>query len=660
MAEFEYIPQNSGNNTSEQEEQELKLADIWAMIWGNRWWYVISVGICLFVALFYLYKTPKTYSRSEKIILDDFSQQRTMSDLTQFTGSSAIRLSSSTVYNEIEAFTSPDLMQQVVERLHFETRYVEDRFLRKRELYTSTPFELVLAGDNPVSGFDFVVSKKGDEFKLTDFVINGNEVKGKDIVGAFSDTLDTPVGRILLVPTSRIDRFGNDIEVSWRNARSRAKGFCANLTANLSNKQSTVIGLSQTDLFASRAELILSTLLDIYNENWLANKNKSATNTSVFIDERLAVIEKELGGIEGNIKNFRQTYNLPDAGAVTSTYISESSQYATRSFEINNQLEVAKYIRDYLNDPSHSRSLIPANVGIQNTNVNSQIDEYNDMLMRRDRLLTNTTESNPIIVDLNNSLDQLKSTIIRSIDNLISTLQLQLSQAEGQEQTVRNRLSATSGQQLDLQSIERQQKVKEELYVFLLQKREENQLQTLVNVENTRLIMAPTGSTSPVAPRRMAILLAALLLGLAIPFAVFYLMRVLDTTVKNRSDVQRLSVPFLAEIPQLGVKGNIFQRTRIDRFDNNYCNILVQSGKRDAANEAFRVLRTNLDIMVGHESGCHVIMVTSFNPNAGKTFNILNMAASMALKGSRTLIMDLDLRKATLSKALDKNHRGVA
>ena len=130
MAEFEYIPQNSGNNTSEQEEQELKLADIWAMIWGNRWWYVISVGICLFVALFYLYKTPKTYSRSEKIILDDFSQQRTMSDLTQFTGSSAIRLSSSTVYNEIEAFTSPDLMQQVVERLHFETRYIEDRFLR--------------------------------------------------------------------------------------------------------------------------------------------------------------------------------------------------------------------------------------------------------------------------------------------------------------------------------------------------------------------------------------------------------------------------------------------------------------------------------------------------------------------------------------------------
>ena len=129
MAEFEYVQHNS-DNTVEQEEQEIKLADIWAMIWGNRWWYVISVGFCLFIALFYIYKTPSTWSRSEKIILDEASQQRTMNDLTQFTGSTGIRLSSATVYNEIEAFTSPDLMQQVVERLRFETK-------QKRHLLTT-------------------------------------------------------------------------------------------------------------------------------------------------------------------------------------------------------------------------------------------------------------------------------------------------------------------------------------------------------------------------------------------------------------------------------------------------------------------------------------------------------------------------------------------
>ena len=172
--------------------------------------------------------------------------------------------------------------------------------------------------------------------------------------------------------------------------------------------------------------------------------------------------------------------------------------------------------------------------------------------------------------------------------------------------------------------------------------------------------MAPTGNNTPIAPGRMKVLLAAILLGLAIPFAIFYIRRLMDTSVKNRGDVQNLSVPFLAEIPQLGVEGNVFQRARINRFDNKYCDILVESGKRDTINEAFRVLRTNLDLMLGHGAGCKVIMITSFNPNAGKTFSILNMAASMALKGAKTLILDLDLRKATLSKALGKNNRGVA
>ena len=180
MTEYENNAQNNAN-TLEPEEQVLKLADIWSMIWGNRWWYVISVGFCFFIAILYFLKTPSTYSRSEKIILDDFSQQRTMSDLTQFTGSSAIRLSSSAVYNEIEAFTSPDLMKQVVERLGLETSYIEDRFMRKRELYTYLPFEVVLAGNNSASSFDFIVQKKGDGFKLTDFVIGKSEIKEKAV-----------------------------------------------------------------------------------------------------------------------------------------------------------------------------------------------------------------------------------------------------------------------------------------------------------------------------------------------------------------------------------------------------------------------------------------------------------------------------------------------
>ena len=305
MAEYDNNAKNSVNS-ADFEEQGLQLADIWEMIWNNRWWYVISVAICLFAALIYLYKTPKTFSRSEKVILDERTEQSTIRNLTQFSGGYAAGFSSATVYNEMEAFASPDLMERVVERLGFETKYIEDQFMRKRELYTNAPFQLVLTGDNTASSFDFIAHKQKDGFKLTDFVVGGVEIGGESITGAFGDTLDTPVGNMVLVATKYANKFDKDIEVSWRNAKTRAKSYCGNLSVGLSNKQSSVISLTQKDYFPARAERILSTLLDIYNENWLEGKNKSATNTAEFIDERLAIIEKELGGIEGEIKSFRQ------------------------------------------------------------------------------------------------------------------------------------------------------------------------------------------------------------------------------------------------------------------------------------------------------------------------------------------------------------------
>ena len=254
-----------------------------------------------------------------------------------------------------------------------------------------------------------------------------------------------------------------------------------------------------------------------------------------------------------------------------------------------------------------------------------------------------------------------KQAVNRAIDNHISTLQMQVNKIEAQENAILNRLSSTSGQELELLSIERQQKVKEQLYIFLLQKREENELQSFLTVANTRLIQRPTGSSSPIAPNKMMILLVALILGFGIPFAIFYVMKVLDTSVKSRNDMSKLSVPFLAELPQMGLTGNYWQRLRMNRFDDANTKVLVEHGKRDSINEAFRVLRTNLDLMIHKETETQAIMITSFNPNAGKTFTLLNLAAAMSLKGNKkAIIVDLDLRKATMSKALGKNSTGVA
>ena len=644
------VPQRNSWDT-EDSESSIQLADIWALVRNNIWWYILSVIICLTVAGYKLYKTPKTYSCSAKIILSEDAENSALRELASFNGTMT---RGSNVHNEIQALTSPDLMQSVVTRLGYEATYTELQRLRTRELFSSTPFVMTLGGDNPPTSFSFQASRHADSsFVLTKFVVAGQEVKGETVQGAFGDTLATPAGKIVLHGTRYLGHWHKDISVSWVNAMSRAKGYSGRLGISLADKQSSVLLLTMTDRFPARATNVLTTLIDIYNENWIENKNRAARNTSEFINERLVVIENELGGVESDLRNYKESHGITNIESVASTYMSESSAYAKRYFEVSNEISIARYIKDYLTDPSHANSLIPAGTGISGS-VENQIQSYNSQMLNRDRLLNESSMANPVVADMNETLEALKSAILRSVDNLIATLQIQADKIQGEENKILGRISNVSGQELQLLSIERQQKVKESLYIYLLQKREENELASLVNVGNTRLIMAPSGSGAPVAPNSKMTLLIALVLGLGIPFAFFFLKDQMDTRVKSRGDLSRIQAPFLAEIPQMGIFGlKWFERIKFDRFNTHNSQIIVQPDNRDMMNEAFRVLRTNLDLMVGADRGKgQKIMVTSFNPNAGKTFIDMNMAATMALKGAKVLMLDLDLRKGTLSKAL--------
>ena len=373
------------------------------------------------------------------------------------------------------------------------------------------------------------------------------------------------------------------------------------------------------------------------------------------------IIEKELGGIENDLKQYKEVNRLTNMEAISRAYIEETSEYAAKDFEVNNQLSVAQYIKDYLNNPTNENALIPANLGLTTGNVETQIAEYNSLILQRDRLSAGSGKNNPLITDLNNSIASLRSAILRSVDNSIATLQLQAQKIQAQESQIMARIALNSGQELQLLSIQRQQMVKESLYIFLLQKREENELASLVNVGNTRLIERPEGPASPIAPNKIMLLAVALLAGLGIPFALILLKRFSDNTIKSKSDLSDLPMPFLGEIPLSAKKNHFGYIRKSEKFDNKNCKILVASGKRDMMNEAFRVVRTNLDIIIDKKPGtAFVSMLTSFHPNTGKTFIIQNLAACMALKKANVLILDLDLRKATVSKALDCRNEGLA
>ena len=637
-------------NNLHEEEPLISLADIWGLIWGHKWWYVASLAFFLCVGVFYLYVTPKVYSRVAKVLIDESNQDATMRNLGVASAGMMRLRSFNSVENEIETFASPDLMQVVVERLGLQTRYVQEQLLRDVELYRNCPFEARFAGENPHSPYSFKVTPAGEEgFVLSEFRLKDEKFK-EEVPGSYGDTLQTPVGKVVLYPVETDVDFNHPVKVSWTTGMSAAKAFCRNMHIALSGKESSVLVFSINDTYPSRASSILSTLIDVYNEMWINNKNRAAINTTDFINERLVVIEKELGLVEDALKQYKSKNNLTDIKAVAQSYVTESSEYATKAFEVNNQLSIAQYIKEYLNNPANSLSLIPSNLGLTSASVEAQIKEYNDIVLQRDRLLSGGGENNPMVTDLNAALASIRTAILRSIDNLIATLQLQLSKIESQEKQILARMSSNSGQELQLLSIERQQQITQELYMFLLQKREENELAALINVGNTRVIMNPNGSSNPVSPNRMMIMFVMIVLGCGAPFGFFLVRKLLDTSIKHKSDLGNLSVPFLAEIPKMGKDG----------FNRDECKVIVKPGSRDMMNEAFRVLRTNVDLMLGKNAGSRVIMFTSFNPGAGKTFSIMNVAASMALKKSKAIVVDLDLRKATLSQALGKEHTGVA
>lgn len=341
--------------------------------------------------------------------------------------------------------------------------------------------------------------------------------------------------------------------------------------------------------------------------------------------------------------------------------VQESSEYSAQYFQVTNQLAVARYIRDYLNNGDNSKSLLPANSGVNNSNLESQIAEYNKTMLRRNTLVDNSSESNPLVDDYNQSLEQMRASILRSVENLISTLDLQARNIEKRESNIRSRMAATPGQAKELVNRERQQKIKEQLYLYLLQKREENELSASIVVNNTRILSYANGSPFPVAPKSMIVFLAAIVFGLAIPFAYKFLKDMLNTTVRGKKDIENLSAPFVGEVPFVGKRRQFLCFTRETSGVDPHKIVVVEQGNRNIINEAFRVVRANLDFMrrAGKDNPA-VIMFTSYNVNSGKTFVAANLAAIMAVRGERTVVLDLDMRKASLSRMVGKSKTGVS
>ncbi|MDO4186056.1 MAG: polysaccharide biosynthesis tyrosine autokinase [Bacteroidales bacterium] len=609
--------------------------DILKYLLANWYWFVLSVLVFGGIA-WYRYSTmQKTYSASASVMFKDTKAAAAEARLDRLTGYN----NKANVSNEILELRSGKLMQDALKRLGGDVSYVVMDYLREEELYTQSPVKVVLPFAEERQEMSFTATPLDENrVRLTNF-----STLDKNMEVRLGDSIDTELGKMVVTPTLYYSRswYGKDVLVRKLSLTSVAANMSSRLNVYQADEEdaSSILNMNLVDTNPFRAEDILNMLITIYNEQTILDKNQSSINTTNFINERLQIIEEELGGVESQIEAYKVSNNMIDLGTEAGVSQSEKQQYGTMSKDLQREAAMGQYIRDYLTDPSKANELIPSQT-VTDASIEAQIQQYNAAKLKRDKLIEGSSDKNPVVQDLNNTLNSMRQSIIRSVDNMNLSTEVRLRDAQNRAGQAAGRISIIPSQQREMQNIQRQQRIKEELYLYLLNRREENALLQATTESNARVIEPAHGSEVPISPNERQMIMTGVAEGIALPAVILLFFLFFDTRVKDRRDIEDyISVPFLGEIPKSSTK-------QTKSFKNS---IVVTPQSRDVASEAFRIIRTNMDFMRVKSKDMKVITFSSFGAGAGKTYISSNLAACFAQSDKKVLLIDLDIRKGTLS-----------
>lgn len=638
------------------EIQAFSFQDMVEMVLKKWYWFVISVALFLGIGVLYIMKSSPVYQRNATIMVKDSrkgSGANEMAAFSEIAGLSTRR----NVDNELFVLQARRLMVEVVERLGLTTSYSTRSGLRTVDLYRRSPIEVTFVNDSGTENCAFKVDLFADKVFIHDFARQRpadapeEDTDDFEVTAPYDTAIMTPSGEIVITRSLYMDEkyIGKTIAVTKNTKEIVATRYRTAMKSSVANKMSSIINISLNDIVAKRAEDVINTLIDVYNEDAVNDKQQVAEATADFIDVRLAIISKELGAVDSDIKTFKTRNSMVDIQAETETNLTVSTKLRSDVLSVESQLEMSKFIKEYLNDPQKEFSLVPA-TGFGNsanaTSLAKHIADYNDLLLRREKLMQNGSVNNPVIQQLNSNRVAMKNAILASLDSNIAQLDIQLKNLRREKGKTDARISSVPLQEQEYLTIARQQRIKEELYLYLLNKREENAISLAITENTARIIDSAFGPNRPIAPRKSFVMLVMLILGCAVPFAILYMREILDTTVRSRQDIEKYTkVPYLGDIP-------VFSGKKSAR------GVAVRENGRDNISEAFRILRTNMGFM--NTSGDQkVFLITSSNEHAGKTFVSTNLAMTYAFSGNKVLLIDLDLRRRTLSKHLGQRNNPI-
>ena len=640
----------------EEEHRGFNLAALWKIVVLHWYWIVLSTIVALGAAFSYLKYTRPVYASNMKILVKDEDSRSRMYRGGQLALESMGVISNSNGFdNELEILTSSNISQRVIKSLKLYVSYELDGRLRNHELYKNNPYIVDMPENQLVDLHSLIqlkIDRQGDGVHVAGeiYVPRAKEPilferSVKELPGSFN----TPVGTITL---QRNPGVGAELPKQTMYAtimplEYAAKAYGSRLSVSASSKTTTVAVLNYLDTQPERAIDYLNELFRSYNEDANEDKNEVALKTEEFLKNRISAIREELDATESNLESYKKKNELINLTNDASNALNKLTEYQKEQVELETQLNLVTALLDYVDDPRNAFNVVPSNLGLKDADMSNLLNKYNDYVLQRNRLLKSSSPENPYVKRLTAQLEEMWPTIRLSLKSVRENILTQKRSAEDQYNLFSRRVGEAPTQERSLNNIIRQQEIKVELYLMLLQKREENYISLNSTAAKARVIDDPR-STGQVSPKTKVILLGALVLGLCFPVGLIYLLGLLRYRIEGREDVEMLTkIPVLADIP-LAPKS----------LDGEL-SLAVRENSNDMMEEAFRGLRTNLRFVLSEKE--NVIACTSCIPGEGKTFISTNLAMSLALLGKRVIIVGLDIRKPRLVKlfGLSSDHRGI-
>ncbi len=617
---------------SEAEESNFDLkAEIYKYLAHWRWLVFGSLLGLLLAFLYNRYTIPEYRTEASMMILQD-EQKRISGALP---GGGILTTDDSGIQNHIENLRSKRLVENVVDELDLNVSYFNEGNVIAVEAYKKSSVVVqFLSPDSIVhaaAGNLLIAPESETTFRLKQESSEYNQTH------KFGEIIQLGGLEFTIMPRGGSINNYNTVDIQILPLRQTANNYISRMEISSRGKAQDILALSVTGEVKQKSQDFLNTLMKHFNLDGMADKRQVSENTATFIQDRLQRITGELDSVEGNIADFKRENQFMDVSGGAGQYIAQSTSAEQEIFAIETQLMIIRSVRETLTS-SDPYQLLPSGVGIQEAGISGGISGYNTLVLERNALLRTSTPKNPVVQTLTDQLDTLRSNILENIEGTISSLQIRIRELEQRSQRAEGEFSAFPGLEQGMRSIERQQQIKEQLYLFLLQRREESAISSAATSPVAKVIDPAFSKNTPVDPKPWLILLGGFLIGLIIPLLVVFVKNFLDTKVHHKGDLQKLNkhIPFLGEIPRVSPEGDE----------------IIQVNDRSPLAESFRILRTNLAYLVQsrNKKKAEVIFVTSTIKGEGKTFVSYNLSRTLASTNKKVLLIGADIRNPKLHK----------